>query len=336
MKENRTYRIVRQLADRTLPESYRPMVRRWLVSPENREEKEQAMQKLWTETPAAAEQPVAQPLEKTWQKIRHSEHRQARRTFIRQLARYAAILMLPLLTGITAWQIASDKEDEAVMMEYFVPNGERQTLVLSDGSAIQVNAGSLLVYPSRFGPGKRQVYLSGEANFTVESEPRRPFIVRTGALNVEVLGTKFNIQSYPGSGTIATTLEHGSVKVYRESHPEKTIIMKPNEQLVYHPHEDRFETAQVDAADYAAWTDGELRFINKSLDEILLTMERRYDVRFLIDPQINATDQYNIKFKTNESIDDAIYVLSEILGNITYEREGQTIRLYHKRKGVTR
>ncbi len=80
---------------------------------------------------------------------------------------------------------------------------------------------------------KRSVYLSGEANFTVAQNPDKPFIVSTGPLKVEVLGTKFNIESYPDNDRITTTLEHGSVKIYKNEAPEKSIIMKPDEQVIY-------------------------------------------------------------------------------------------------------
>jgi len=337
MKEKSTYKILRQLVDHTLPKSYRPRVRAWLTTDEDREAKEQALQTIWAESnPAESEYFLEEPLAKTWEKIKISERALSRRLFIRRISRYAAIFLLPLITGITVWLMSGNQDYDPTMIEYFVPNGDKQTVVLPDGSTIQVNAGSLLAYPSRFSKKRRQVYLSGEANFSVESNTECPFIVRTGGLNIEVLGTKFNVESYPGSGFIATTLEHGAVKVYKESNPEESILMSPNEQLVYFSHENRFTTSKVDVTDYSAWTHGELRFINKSLDEILFTMEHQYDVRFLVDPRINGADLYTMKFKAHETIEDALFVLGEILGNISYQREGQTIRLNLKSKEVAR
>ncbi len=336
MKENKSYKILRQLFDHTIPKKYRPIVRNWLISDTDIEEKEEALHTMWTVSPSDSDISLDKPLKRTWEKIESFEQKVSRRFFFIQVLRYTGVILLTLFTGLTVWLLSENHYKDPDIIEYFVPNGELQTIVLPDGSSVQVNAGSLLVYSSTFSKAKRQVYLSGEANFSIEPDKKRPFIVRTGGLNVEVLGTKFNIESYPGSGFIATTLEHGSVKVYKEANPEEAIVMKPSEQLIYLSHEDRFSTAKVDVADYSAWTNGELRFINKSLDEILLIMQRKYDVRFLIDPSINGTDQYTMKFKSHESIEDAMYVLSEILGNITYEREGQTIRLHHKGKEVTR
>lgn len=337
MKEKSTYKILQQLVDHTLPKSYRPIVRAWLITDEDREAKEEALYKVWTESNLSeSEYSLEEPLAKTWEKIKTSERTLSRRLFLRKISRYAAVILLPLITGITVWLMSGNQKYDPTMVEYFVPNGDKQTVILPDGSTIQVNAGSLLVYPSRFSKKQRQVYLSGEANFSVVSNPKSPFIVRTGGLNIEVLGTKFNVESYPGSSYIATTLEHGAVKVYKEGNPKAAILMSPNEQLVYFPYENRFTTSQVDVADYSAWIHGELRFVNKSIDEILFTMEHRYNVRFLIDPRINRVDLYTMKFKAHETIEDALYVLGEILGNISYQRKGQTISLSLKSKEVTR
>jgi len=336
MEQNKVYKIIRNLVDFTISKEHRPVLREWLISDRDKEEKEQALQRIWSETSSEPNASLEESLEITWDKIRKSERQSARRLFIRKALRYAAIFILPLLSGLAVWLFSGREKAVPEMIECYVPNGEQRTVVLPDGSRIQVNAGTLLVYPSRFTASKRKVYLSGEANFLVESNPGQPFIVRTGKLNIEVLGTKFNVESYPGSGFIATTLEEGSVKVYKENAPSESIIMKPNEQVCYLADQDRFITSVVESADYNAWTNGELRFINKSLDNILSTLERKYNVRFLVDTSVTVTDLYTIKFRAHETIEDALYVLGEILGTVSFQREGHTIRLNIVRKEVPR
>lgn len=336
MKENRAYNILQRLWDNTLPAEQRRAVKRWLVSDNDPEEKETALSRIWQETSAEADHGLDESLLLTWQKIQHSEKKTRQRGLVYHLLRYAAIVLLVVATGITTWKMAERQYEETEMIECFVPNGEQQSVTLPDGSHIQLNAGTVFIYPSSFTGGKRTVYLSGEARFSIEKDENNPFIVNTGNLKVEVLGTTFNVEAYPGSGSITTTLEEGAVKVYKELSPQEAIYMKPNEQLTYISHDDRFQTALVDASDYAAWTTGELRFINRSLDEILFSLERKYDVRFLVDPEIQSVDLYTVKYKSHETIEDAIYVLSEIIGDIDYRQEGQTIRLFLKRKGVRR
>lgn len=297
---------------------------------------ENELYRLWSETTPGPEIPTEEPLRKTWKKIRAAERRQSRRLFMRRALRYAAILLLPLLAGTLAWKAADRKYAVPEMIECYVPNGNQQTVTLPDGSVVRINAGSLLIYPSRFTASGRQVYLSGEANFSVRSHSGNPFTVRSGALSIEALGTKFNVESYPGSGLITTTLEHGSVKVYLYEKPDEAILMQPDEQVSFYAAGHRFVRSHVESTDYSAWTEGELRFINKSLDEILFTLERRYNVRFLVDTSVKGSDMYTMKFKAHETIDDALYVLGEIIGSVIYHKEGQTVRIKLKRKEVAR
>ena len=336
MGKSRTYKILQRLVDFAVLKEHRRMVRDWLIDGDDREEKEEALSQIWSEALSEQNFPVEEPLKKTWRKIRQSEPQSPRRLFIKRALRYAAIFLLPVLSGVAVWQLSEKQHFAPEMIECYVPYGEQQTVALPDGSLIRVNSGSLLIYPAKFTTPRRQVYLSGEANFSVESNPDEPFIVRTGTLNIEALGTKFNVESYPGDGLITTTLEHGSVKIYKQGEPDEAILLKPDEQVCYHANENRFVRSLVEASDYSAWTEGELRFVNKSLDEILFTLERRYNVRFLMDTEVKGSDLYTMKFKAHETIDDALYVLGEIIGTISYHKEGQTVRINVKGKEVAR
>ena len=189
-------------------------------------------------------------------------------------------------------------------------------------------------YPVQFDSKKRQVHLSGEAYFKVSRNEGMPFLISTGPLNIKVLGTTFNVEAYPEDENITTTLEEGSVKVYRSSYPEKEgIIMKPDERLVYHNQNDKFELYKVESEDFTAWTNGELYFVEQPLSVILKTIERRCNVFFRYDSQINLEDTYTIKFKADESIEDMMRVLTFLAGDIGYAIKGRTILLQSNTKG---
>lgn len=336
MKQKKTYLLLQRMTDFTIPQKHRQKVREWLVSKNETEEKDQALIRIWNDTSIDKDITTEEALEKTWNKIIVSGQGVSRRLFINKVIRIVAILLLPLISGITVWMISDQEPKIPQILECYVPNGEQKDILLPDGSRIRLNSGSLLVYPAKFASDKREVFLSGEANFMVEKDVKKPFIVNAGVLDIEVLGTTFNIESYPGSGFIITTLEEGSVKVSKDANSSEAITIIPGEQLIYLINEGRFVKNKVDAADYSAWTKGELRFINRSLDEILFTLERKYDVRFLIDTEIKGSDLFTMKFKPHETVEDALYVLGEIMGTITYKREDQTIRLELKSKEVTR
>ncbi len=294
------------------------------------------MREIWLETEAKPDKDIHQSLQKTIQKIYHAEDRTPKVPLKTRLIRYAAILILPLVTGMAAWWLTKSEYAEPEMIECYVPNGKQETIELPDGSFIQVNSGSLLIYPRKFSEKKRTVYLSGEANFKVAQNPHKPFIVSTGPLKVEVLGTKFNIESYPDKERITTTLENGSVKIYKNDEPEKAIIMKPDEQVVYNEQNQTFSINWVEASDCSAWTQGELRFANQPLHEILTTMERKYNVQIKLSPEIDTSDLFTMKFKQHETVEDAMFIFAQLAGNINYKIEGKQILLFKAGKGVVR
>lgn len=336
MEKNRVYNILRRLTDHTVPSEHRNIIRNWLTNSSNIPEKDAAMQEIWLETKAEADDSTRQSLQKTIRKIQHTDHLMIKISLRSRLLRYAAILILPLITGMAAWWLTKNEYAEPEMIECYVPNGKQETIELPDGSFIQINSGSLLIYPRKFSEKKRAVYLSGEANFKVAKNPHKPFIVSTGPLKVEVLGTKFNIEAYPDNERITTTLENGSVKIYKNDEPKKAITMKPDEQVVYNGQNQTFSINWVEASDCSAWTQGELRFANQPLHEILTTMERKYNVHIKLSPEISTSDLYTMKFKQHETIEDAMYIFAQLAGNINYKIEGKEILLFKAGKGVIR
>jgi transmembrane sensor len=84
---------------------------------------------------------------------------------------------------------------------------------LSDGTDVNLNYGSKIKYPRNFTGSTREIMLTGEGYFNVVHNPDQPFIVKTGKLNIIALGTEFNVQSYPDSPVISTTLVNGKVAI---------------------------------------------------------------------------------------------------------------------------
>ena len=83
------------------------------------------------------------------------------------------------------------------MLECYVGNGEKQVITMSDSTTVILNSGSVLIYPENFGADEREVYLTGEAIFDVTKDASHPFIVKTSDFSIKVLGTLFNVCSYP-------------------------------------------------------------------------------------------------------------------------------------------
>src|SRR5690606_24289275 len=114
-----------------------------------------------------------------------------------------------------------------------VPYGKRFNLILSDGTMVYLNSGTSIKYPVKFpNKGNRQVYLSGEAFFEVTENKEKPFIVATDdGMKVKVLGTSFNVKSYPEDGNIETTLIKGKVR-NMEQNLSKEVDLSPSEKAI--------------------------------------------------------------------------------------------------------
>lgn len=110
--------------------------------------------------------------------------------------------------------------------------GSKTKMQLPDGTTVMLNAGSNISYNEIFNSNTREVHLSGEAYFDVTHDKERPFIIHTNSLDIRVLGTAFNVRSYPNEKTTETSLLRGSVEISIHDNPGKKIILKPNEKLV--------------------------------------------------------------------------------------------------------
>lgn len=156
-----------------------------------------------------------------------------------------------------------------------VPAGGEYRLTLEDGTVVQVNAASELLFPTHFKQHVRQVELRGEAYFRVKHNPERPFNVLLGTLNVQVTGTTFNIKAYE-EGNVSITLVEGSVNV-REG--QKVLAaLSPGEQFTYHKTTRDYSTAQADISVITGWTEDKFVFRNEPIGTIMAELSRWYNV----------------------------------------------------------
>ncbi|TGV02584.1 FecR family protein [Flavivirga rizhaonensis] len=212
-----------------------------------------------------------------------------------------------------------------------VPYGKKFELVLSDGSHVFLNSGSKLRYPVTFLEGKpRDVFLDGEAYFSVEKDEDRLFTVRTDDMNIRVYGTKFNVSSYKNENNTSAVLVEGSVSVYKSNNEkeQKSIIIEPGQRAVF---EDNYISVnQVDISKYVAWIEGKLLFIDHPFELILKELERHYDV--IID---NKFLELNKKKYTGTFQKESLYDILKICQAHTpfdFYTEGNTLTIVEKSK----
>lgn len=245
----------------------------------------------------------------------------------------AAIWLLPLIMLSSSlyfyWQanIAKDAVADVLLIENFVPAGKREQIILPDSSRVWLNSGSVLIYPSTFIGQTRDVYLSGEGYFEVEKNAEQPFIVKARTLNVEVLGTRFNILAYPEVKQIATTLEEGSVRVCLQDNDKQVYHLVPDEQLVYNIDSGIADIKQVVSADYSDWREGGLLFDNYSFSDIVRILQRTYGVNVHLQTSIYNNNKITVHFNKNESLENIFMLLKELIPGLEYRIDNKDIFL---------
>lgn len=184
------------------------------------------------------------------------------------------------------------KDEPNVMNQLIIPYGNQSRLVLSDNTVVWLNAGSRLVYPSRFEDKTREVLLFGEAFFEVSKDEKKPFIVKTSDLQIKVLGTQFNISAYTEDKVIQTVLKEGSVSVRNNNSGlfERDLVLKPNQMASFNRTSKDTKVYEVDVNYYTLWTKGLLSFDEIDFTRIVKKVERFYNISIgFSDPLLGAT-----------------------------------------------
>lgn len=162
-----------------------------------------------------------------------------------------------------------------------VPYGKRFDIVLSDGTKVLLNAGTSIKYPVKFIEGEnRQVFLSGEAFFNVTKDTDHPFIVKADGLNIRVLGTQFNVSSFPEDEFTDAVLVEGSVSVYKntDNYSDTSQLLTPGHKASLHKTTANISIEKADVALYTAWTNGKIIFRHMPFNNIAKKLERHYNV----------------------------------------------------------
>jgi len=237
--------------------------------------------------------------------------------------------------------------------EVVTHNGTRTNLLLPDGSSVWLNAGSSLSYDSLYGTKLREVSLSGEAYFDVVRNPEKPFIIHTGKINIKVLGTTFNVKSYPEEKTIETSLIRGSIEVSFPSLPSKKIILHPNQKLVVNKTESApanepvqnqpagkdalfsiqhlVRTGSDSAIVETGWMQNRLYFNDMSFHDLLKNMERKYGVMFKLSDTSLEAAHFTGSFQdetVSEALDALRITADKATADFSYDVEGNQIFIY--------
>ncbi len=198
------------------------------------------------------------------------------------------------------------------------PRGGQYQVELPDGSKVWINSASTLRYPTAFLGNNREVSLSGEAYFEVEKDPQHPFVVKTNEVNVQVLGTGFNVMAYPEEGAVRTTLLHGSVKVQSQQ-LEKMIIPGEQARIVGK----QFEVTKPNLEQVLAWKNGSFNFQGADMRTIMRQISRWYDVDVEVQGDLGSVQFMGI-LSRRQNAEQLLEILAET-GKVRFETKGRKI-----------
>ncbi len=253
----------------------------------------------------------------------HSKNR-----LIVRLVQLAAVLVSGLIMGYFMNYVF--KPSTPVYYTSLAPNGSVSEMYLPDGSHIFLNSGSEIKYSVDGLNGMREVFLTGEAWFHVAKMKRKPFLVHTPFYDVQVTGTSFDVKAYISDKEVITTLEEGSVHVKSFENPKinEEMVLKPGEQLIYNKEMKNIQINAVNPKWYTSWKENKLMFVNMSLKDLRILLERKYGVEIEISEKSILNYHYDGTIK-NESILEVLEILRETLP-IEYKIVGQKIIIHKK------
>ncbi len=257
------------------------------------------------------------------------------RRLLRLYSRIAAVLLLPLLASgllyyfLSRADIASNSDFAATI---YAPMGARVKFNLPDGTSGYLNGGSELRYSANF-LNNRQIWFKGEAWLDVKHDKKHPFEIKTENSKIRVLGTSFNLSTYPNEKFVEVVLKEGKVEFIDDKTNHK-VIMAPSERLISQNGEIKKQV--VDPEKYSAWTEGKLIFRSDSMAEVARRIERWYNVKVTLVGKDIEKYKFRATFQ-DDKLEDVLKFLSmtspisyriiprRILPNGSYTKEEVTI-----------
>ena len=220
---------------------------------------------------------------------------------------------------------SAEKQQTVTYNTISTPAGGQYMVVLPDKTTVWLNAKSSLKFPVTFQHAtERHVELTGEAYFDVTHNEQTPFKVSTGEMITEVLGTAFDINAYADEPGISTTLVNGAVRVTAGN---SQVTLHPGEQAHY---KEKMTVSRVNVDGVIAWKDGNFRFDDETLESIMRTMSRWYNVSYVFEDEDLRKETFGIMANRAGNI-SVLLSLLEKTGSAHFRLEGTTVIISHKK-----
>lgn len=295
-------------------------IQQWLIDDNCVDDKDKALFKIWEQIDGRADKAVYASLKAVNAKIGETSYKS---WFLAHTLPRVAAVLIPIfaLTGVLLLQLSWVETIEVVTLA-----AEQKEIKLPDGSIVWLNACSKISYPEKFNDSVRNVTLTGEAYFSVSKSKTKRFVVTTKDIDIEVLGTQFNVKAYPEEKLVTTTLTSGKVTVIT---PDENYTLRPIQELVYNTKEKCANIGTI-SSEAVGWKEGVLIYTDMTMEDILKGLERQYAVKFNYPESLISNDKYSIKFTNKESIEVVMSVLQDMVDGFDYKIERKEILIIKK------
>lgn len=296
------------------------------------------LHQLWSVNANAYEEPAADDKINRILQLAAAETEAAPVVRIRKWRKlyWAAAAITAIIAGSWMFAVWQKNHNALAANEVIAPKGSKTRTILPDGSTVWLNAGSRIVYANFSGP-VREITLEGEAYFDVvhaeiaATHQKKPFIVHAGSIDIKVLGTAFNVKSYPDEKTIETTLIRGLVQITRKGDKSgKPVYLHPNEKIVLPVNSSDAGIAKNPASTASsqttqqilridstvkenehletAWVYNRLEFRGDNFEQLALKLERWYNIKIYFEDDAARQLVFNGSLQT-ETVEQAFMAL---------------------------
>ena len=268
-------------------------------------------------------QRMARAEKQLYKKLDEEKGKQKKILRMHRWMRYAAAVAVMLVIGGGAgYWFYQNGTDQQVMVAV-ANEGIVKEVVLPDGTKVWLNNSATLKYPREFSEKERNVYLEGEAYFEVTKNRHKPFTVQSDAMRVRVLGTTFNFKCDKRCRIAEATLIEGEIEV-KGNKEEGQIILAPGQRAELNKNNGRLTVKQVDAKMDAVWHDNLIPFQKADIFTITKALERFYEVKIILSPDIRPDKTYSGVLKRKSDIESVLKSLQNSIP-IDYKIVGNNI-----------
>lgn len=241
-------------------------------------------------------------------------------------ARVAAVLVIAF--GFLFLFKQLKHEPAPVNISYTAAEVLQSPLILADGSEVFLNKGAVINYPEKFAEGSRRINFEGNAFFNIAHNPDKPFIITVGSLEIEVLGTTFNLCTCPGNDEVVLCLESGKVRFSsinaEDGSVKEQVILTPGQKGIFNKNTGLITRSEVKGQNYLAWKTGVLVFDKAPIDEVICAIEQTYNIKVITSKPFSG-QSLTARFE-NETPENIFESLHTIFG-IHYEFDGKNVFL---------